>query len=41
MSGVKKVLVCFGERKRNVDIPDDGDGKNDEEYLRANVFKAF
>jgi len=39
--GVKKVLVCFGERKRSVDIPDDGDGKNDQEHLRANALKAF
>ena len=39
MSAVKKVLVCFGNRKRSVDIPDDGE--NDEKHLRANALKAF
>jgi len=39
MSGVKKVLVGFGGRKRSVDIPDNGE--NDEKHLHANALKIF
>ena len=39
MSAMKKVLVCFGERKRSVEISDDGE--NDEKHLCANGMKTF
>ena len=40
MSADKKILVCFGERKRTINIPGE-DIKSDEESLRTNAYEVF
>ena len=40
MSADKKILVCFGERKKTIKIPG-ADIKSDEESLCTNAYKVF